>query len=98
MKKSHTKAEREHMNNVAALPCIACWVSGVITPDVQLHHIRAGVGKGQRADHFKVLPLCYLHHIGGGHGVAFHAGKQTWQDIFGTEADLLRRVNKLLER
>ena len=28
----------------------------------EIHHIRTGQGAGQRADNFKVIPLCPIHH------------------------------------
>jgi hypothetical protein len=91
------KADREHLSNVQALGCIACRVIGYVDTPAEIHHMRAGQGKSQRNDNFHVLPLCPHHHRTGSHGEAFHAGKQTWQDKFGTEDELLEAVNKLLE-
>jgi hypothetical protein len=81
-----TKAEKEHLNKVASLGCIIC---GNIA---EIHHVRTGMGLGQRNTNFNVIPLCHVHHRTGGHGVAFHAGKKTWQEIFGTEKDLLEKT------
>lgn len=87
-----TKAERLHIIAVAKLGCIACKAKGHFTPEVEIHHVRMGNGMGQRSDHFSVLPLCHRHHRTGGHGVAFHAGKLTWEAEFRTEAELLAEV------
>ena len=90
------KADREHLSRVAELGCIACRVMGYVDTPAEIHHLRTGVGKGMRNNHRMVLPLCPHHHRTGPHGEAFHAGKQTWQDKFGTEEELLEAVNKLL--
>lgn len=87
--KRPTKKEREHMSRVAALGCLIC------QRPAQIHHIRAGQGMGQRASHFETIPLCPQHHQDGGYGVALHSGQRTWEEIHGTERELLR---KTLER
>ncbi len=82
--------ERLHMAKVAALGCIIC---GNVP---ELHHVRHGMGLGQRNTNYNVLPLCHKHHRTGGFGIAFHAGKKTWQATFGTELELLEKVNGLI--
>jgi hypothetical protein len=86
-----TRAQRLHLERVQSLGCIIC------RRPAEIHHLREGVGKGQKSNHFRVIPLCPEHHRTGGHGVAFHAGKKTWQEIFGTEEKLMEKVNILLE-
>lgn len=81
-----TKAEEAHLNRVAELGCIIC--GGM----AEIHHLRTGMGIGQRNDHFNVLPLCFLHHRGGGYGVAYHQGKKAFEANFGTELELLEKV------
>jgi hypothetical protein len=85
-----TKAERIHMAKVAELGCLLC---GAIP---ELHHIRSGQGLGQRASNFEVLPLCSLHHRTGGPGIAFHAGRRTWEAQHGSERELLERVRGMI--
>jgi hypothetical protein len=51
---------------------------------------------GQRASHFETIPLCADHHQHGGHGVAIHAGKKTWEERFGTELELLEKVRGMI--
>ena len=60
-----TKAEHQHMDRVASLPCACCGAEGV-----QVHHIREGQGMSQRASNYLVIPLCYDCHQGpkGMHG------------------------------
>jgi len=91
-----TKAEKQHRNKVAALGCIVCRNLGYEDSPAQLHHIRSGQGMAQRAGEFEVIPLCPTHHQHGGHGIAIHAGQETWEANFGTERDLLEQVRALL--
>lgn len=90
-KKPATVEERRHMNAVADLGCIVCGMP------CELHHIRSGVGIGQRSSHFSVIPLCPSHHRTGGYRVAIHSGKKSWESIYGSEVDLLAQTLALLE-
>lgn len=76
-----TAAERRHMGRVAQLTCGLCGVHGV-----EVHHIRAGQGGGQRAGHFLTVPLCPSCHRGpqGVHGDKTMLRIRKW-----TELDLL---------
>ena len=87
MKKRPNKAEREHMNRIAGMGCVIC------ERPAEIHHIRQGMGLGQRAKVIGgVIPLCPDHHRNGGHGVAIHAGRKTWEAKYGTEQDLLIQI------
>lgn len=52
-------AERVLMDKIGALPCIACYVHGVVNESVSLHHIN---GRTAPDAHACVLPLCVHHH------------------------------------
>ena len=88
-KKAATVAERAHMGRVAALGCIICGMPA------QCHHINAK-GMGMRSSNFEVIPLCANHHTDGGHGVAIHAGKKTWESKYGLESELLAKTRELV--
>ena len=46
-----------------------------------------------KKSHYKLgIPLCPDHHQNGGYGVALHAGKETFERNFGTEAHLLKQT------
>ncbi|MBL5924978.1 Ref family recombination enhancement nuclease [Enterobacter asburiae] len=92
MSKSKTKAEKLHLSRVAALACIVCRNEGLGDTPAEIHHCSKGTGLAVRADNFHVIPLCAIHHRQGGHGVAVHAGRQTWEKNYGTEAELLEQV------
>lgn len=89
MSKRKTKDEQQWLNRVAELGCIIC------KRPAEIHHIGNGA-MGKRSDHFSVLPLCEIHHRTGGHGVAVHAGRKTWESNFGTERELLQKVQAQL--
>ena len=88
-------SERQHLGKVAALGCIACSQYGEPSP-AEIHHIGNGT-MGKRASNFEVIPLCHAHHRTGGHGVAVHAGRKTWESIYGTEKDLLKQVLEMIK-
>jgi len=96
MSKSRNKAEREHLTRVAELGCVACRNAGLGETPAEIHHIRAGQGRGQRASDYDTIPLCPWHHRQGGHGKAIHAGQQAWEEKFGTELELLAQVRSEL--
>ena len=75
------KSESEFLSMVADMGCIICH------GPAEIHHLREGQGM-KRASHFEVIPLCPMHRRTGGHGIAFHAGKETWQAKHGNETDL----------
>ncbi|ECC1660270.1 DUF968 domain-containing protein [Salmonella enterica subsp. salamae] len=87
-----TKTDRIWISRVAALGCIVCKNLGFGETPAEIHHVRTGQGAGQRADHRKTIPLCHQHHRVGGHGVAIHAGKKTWEQKYGSETELLIQV------
>ena len=90
MKKAATKKERAYMTAMAETGCIIC------NRPAELHHPRAGMGIGQRASHYDVIPLCHDHHRCAGYGVALHAGIEAFESNFGTEAELLEKAKSRL--
>ncbi|HHT8272969.1 TPA: Ref family recombination enhancement nuclease [Citrobacter braakii] len=92
MSRSKTKAEKLHLSRVAELRCIVCRNEGLGETPAEIHHCSSGTGMSVRADNFHVIPLCHTHHRTGGHGVAIHAGRQSWENKFGTETELLVQV------
>jgi len=90
------KDEKRHLSAVAALGCCICRRMGFMDTPAEIHHIRYGTGKGQRASDFDTLPLCPEHHRGktGLHGL----GSKGFVTHYGvTEHELLEEVQKLLE-
>lgn len=54
-----TKAEKEHMDAIASLPCACCGATGV-----HVHHLREGMGMSKRASNWLTIPLCPDCHTG----------------------------------
>ena len=95
MAKTKTKAEKHHLAKVAALGCIACQRIGYSDTPAEIHHIRAGMGMGQRNDHYHAIPLCARHHRHDAN--AIHQSKVNFESDFGTELELLEMVNQLIK-
>lgn len=93
-----TKAEKLHLNKVAALGCIACYQQGTPGTPAEIHHPRAGTGAGRRASHFDAIGLCPMHHRGtAGLSVpSIHGSKNAFIEAFGTEAELLELTKALI--
>jgi hypothetical protein len=89
-----TKAEREHMGVVAGLYCVVCRNLRLGESPAEVHHVRYLAGGGQRSGNMDAIPLCPNHHRLGGYGVAIHAGQETWERNFGTEAELLEQTRR----
>jgi hypothetical protein len=96
--RSPTAAEKRHLNSVAELGCIVCKIhEGTYTP-AEIHHID---GKTKPRAHFNVLPLCYWHHRGNNDCETFtsrHPYKSEFESRYGTETDLLKRVEEFLSK
>jgi len=92
-----TKAEKAHLSRVAALGCVACFIQGTPGTPAEIHHPRAGRGKGQRASHMDDIPLCPPHHRGTHHPAvpSIHLAKLAFIERFGTEEKLLQLVQQL---
>lgn len=90
------KAERLHCEEVALLGCIPCAIDGIYTPNIEIHHVRAGNGMGQR-DHSRIFGCCYLHHRGCLPGTpSIHGAKKEFESQYGTETELLTIVANML--
>ena len=93
------KLERIHLSKVADLGCIACRLMGYEPSGAEIHHIRSGVGKGQRASHYETIGLCPAHHRGtaGLKVPSIHGSKNAFVKMFGTEQSLLEYTIGLLD-
>jgi len=87
-------ADKRHYGKVAQLGCIVCSNIGYEDSPAEIHHIRANAGAGQKSK--DVIPLCHIHHRTGGYGLAFHAGKEAFESVYGTELELLQQVKESL--
>lgn len=89
------KAERAHVDKVAALGCVACFVQfGEWYTPGAIHHIREGQGTSQRASWFEVLCLCTGHHQhddrkAGKIAIHGNTGRKSFVRAYGYESELL---------
>ncbi|MBL0509867.1 Ref family recombination enhancement nuclease [Aeromonas caviae] len=88
---SKTKADKQWLDDVSSLCCIACRNAGYGATPAEIHHVRSGSGMAQRAEHTRVLPLCPRHHRACYHA-GFHAAPRSWQQEHGSEETLLEQV------
>jgi hypothetical protein len=99
--RSPTAEEKRYLSAVADLGCIVCHLHYGQTTPAEIHHID---GKTKPGAHFQVLPLCWLHHRSGRddfvgasrHSVHARGGKRAFEARYGTEAELLEKVQELL--
>lgn len=71
---------RDYLHAVRLMGCAICHGS-----PSEAHHCFHGRYSSGKASHFDAIPLCEIHHRTGGHGVAIHAGKETWAANFGED-------------
>ena len=94
-KKRPNKIERERLQAIADLPCYACFQDGREV-QAEIHHIRKHTGMGLRPSHFDTLPLCSGHHRT--NKISVHLGKREFVKRYGTEQEILEKVNREIER
>ncbi|WP_368188760.1 Ref family recombination enhancement nuclease [Aeromonas sp. R7-3] len=88
---SKTKADKQWLDDVSSLCCIACRNAGLGASLAEIHHVRSGAGMAQRSAHTQVLPLCPRHHRAC-YPTGFHAAPRSWQQEHGSEETLLEQV------
>ena len=94
-KKVKTKAEKERLQTIAEMPCYACFQDGLEVAS-EVHHIRSHTGLGLRPSHFSTIPLCVFHHRLG--KLSVHLGKKEFEKKYGTQQEILKKVNREIER
>lgn len=101
---SPTVAERHRMNRFRDVGCVACYKRGIyMEPDV--HHLLSG---GRRRGHRFTIPLCPGHHravfpygykdFREVHGPSMAKEPRAFRAEFGTDEELLKLTDELLER
>lgn len=90
-KKHKTAADKARFEKLKRLGCCVCHYGG---NPADIHHIETGMGRRKRHD--RTIPLCKFHHVDS--RVSVHGNKSGFEYFFGTEAELLAKVNALLER
>ena len=83
-----TKEQKRYWDRVRSLGCIICG------RPAEIHHCETGMGR--KKDHNKVISLCFWHHRGNIDGMAIHTGKKIFEGRFGTEKELMEKVENML--
>ena len=94
-KKVKTKAEKERLQTIAEMPCYACFQEGKEISS-EVHHIRKHTGMALRPSHFDTIPLCSGHLRT--NKISVHLGKREFVKRYGTEQEILEKVNREIER
>lgn len=103
--KTPTKAQRQRIEEVKSMGCIACWMGSGALVAAEYHHIVSGYRMG----HDYGIPLCPWHHRGQPlsvdqrpsecrelMGPSLALQKRAFVEEYGTELELLSEVNQLL--
>ena len=86
-----TPEDREHLERIKSMGCITC----PEPPPSNAHHITKC---GKRISHKHTLPLCTRCHVGIETGdISVHGSKKTFEAAYGTQMELLEKVNEMLE-
>lgn len=88
------KAEKEWLDKICDFGCVVCFNEFKLHSPAEPHHLD---GCRKPGAHFKTIPLCDQHHRNGGYGVALHAGKAEWERLYGTQQNLLKLVQELID-
>lgn len=91
-----TRKERDYLQTVAQLGCIACRNSGQPGTPAEVHHQRSGTGVGRRASHFDTMPLCPGHHRF--YEDAIHRNATLFTKHYGLERDLVKQTREDVEK
>ncbi len=91
-----TKSEADYMDKVSELGCIVCRMQGRYRVPAEIHHVE---GKTKPDAHFKIIPLCFVHHRAGRYDepVSRHPYKKRFIDAYGSEESLMQKVKTLIE-
>ena len=89
MSKQPTAEDKRRFAAMADYGCVIC------RQPASIHHIRSGMGLGQR-NHRLSIPLCPEHHQ---HGpTAYHRNRIDFEREHGTELELLAIMDEILAK
>ncbi len=91
-----TKREQNWMDAICKLGCIVCRREGTQGVRAEPHHLLSG---SKRKGHLFSIPLCHTHHrsqIDTEQYTSRHPWKTRFEARYGTEAELLAKVQELL--
>ena len=83
------KVDKDRLDKITQMGCFCCGMPS------EIHHIRSHTGLSLRPDHQQTIPLCPTHHRTGKDSI--HLGKNLFIEKYGTEEQILHKINKELE-
>ena len=91
----------KRFTELVEIGCIACHIEGFGYTVPEIHHVREGMGMGQRAPDTDTIPLCAPHHRGmglkrEGKIPGLHSHPKKFRERYGSERELLSQVNEKL--
>lgn len=95
-------AKKERFQKLHDLGCIVCRLYLGVYTEPCIHHIRDGMGMSQRNTDENTIPLCPNHHqYADGTSkyrreVAYHKSPKEFENKYGTEKELLNRINDMI--
>ncbi len=84
------KVEKLKLNKISEFGCVVCrWYEEVEDlPPCNIHHIRDKTGMGLKDN--ETIGLCHYHHQG---RMGIHTiGKKMWEERYGTQRELYKRL------
>lgn len=93
-KKHKTAADKSRFAKLKRMGCCICGMFYKTKTQPEIHHIETSMGR--RKNHRRTIPLCPRHHQTD--YLSVHVSKKFFEHIFGTESELLAKVNALLEK
>ncbi len=89
-----TAIERAYLGRIARMRCVVCQLLGREQETrTEVHHMREGVGMGQRQSHWLTIPLCSEDHRG---PQGIHGDKTFLRILKMDELDLLSTTISIL--
>jgi hypothetical protein len=105
-RKKPTKSESKRMAILSRIRCVACWDTGLTCGRTEVHHLISG---GRRRGHSYTISLGLYHHQGiplpgwtlhqmrTYFGPSLRLESKAFRERYGTDDELLAKVNKHLE-
>lgn len=93
------KQKRQRFDSLYQMGCIVCRLRYDVYSPPEIHHLRGNQwsGMGQRANDEHTIGLCPIHHrYGGGDDVGYHQSPKEFERRYGTQSELLEKVNEML--
>jgi hypothetical protein len=90
-------SDKEYMDIVARLGCVACLIDGNPGTPAELHHPREKAGMSERAPDRDVIGLCASHHRHGDTVPSIHKHQDMFRRFYGGTYELVARTRQMAE-